>query len=93
MDIKRSGSQSSEKGSAEYFTGNVRIDPLFQVSEPALSQAHTDATQQIERSVEKQKGISMNIQIKLATARSACSGAAPRSGGRRLSRHGRAPRD
>jgi quercetin dioxygenase-like cupin family protein len=30
MDIKRSGSQPSGKGPAEYFTGNVRIDPLFQ---------------------------------------------------------------
>lgn len=35
MDIKRSGSQPSVKGSAEYFTGNVRIDALFQASEPA----------------------------------------------------------
>jgi quercetin dioxygenase-like cupin family protein len=30
MDIKRSGSQPSNKGQAEYFTGNVSIDPLFQ---------------------------------------------------------------
>jgi quercetin dioxygenase-like cupin family protein len=30
MDIKRSGSQPSGKGPAEYFTGNVRVDPLFQ---------------------------------------------------------------
>src|SRR5579872_2209308 len=35
MDIKRSGSQPSGKGSAEYFTGTVRIDPLFQAKEPA----------------------------------------------------------
>jgi len=35
MDIKRSGSQSSTKGSADYFTGNVRIDPLFQTHDPA----------------------------------------------------------
>ena len=27
MDIKRSGSQPSGKGPAEYFTGTVRIDP------------------------------------------------------------------
>jgi quercetin dioxygenase-like cupin family protein len=33
--IKRSGSQPSSKGSAEYFTGNVRIDPLFQPTEPS----------------------------------------------------------
>ena len=35
MDIKRSGSQTSGKGSAEYFTGTVRIDPLFQSPDPA----------------------------------------------------------
>ena len=35
MEIKRNGSQSSGKGSADYFTGTVRIDPLFQASEPA----------------------------------------------------------
>ena len=29
MEIKRSGSQPSGKGPAEYFTGSVRIDPLF----------------------------------------------------------------
>ena len=35
MEIKRSGSQPSTQGSAEYFTGTVRIDPLFQPKEPA----------------------------------------------------------
>jgi len=35
MDIKRSGSQPSDKGRADYFTGTVRIDPLFQAHEPA----------------------------------------------------------
>jgi quercetin dioxygenase-like cupin family protein len=35
MEIKRSGSQSSTKGPAEYFTGRVRIDPLFEAPEPA----------------------------------------------------------
>jgi quercetin dioxygenase-like cupin family protein len=35
MDITRSGSQPSGKGSAEYFTGAVRLDPLFQVPDPA----------------------------------------------------------
>ena len=33
MEIKRNGSQPSGKGSAENFTGHVRIDPLFQPSE------------------------------------------------------------
>ena len=35
MGIKRSGSQSSGKGPAEYFTGSVRIDPLFKASDPS----------------------------------------------------------
>lgn len=35
MEIKRSGSQPSTKGPADYFTGTVRIDPLFQIKEPA----------------------------------------------------------
>src|ERR1700746_2323861 len=35
MDIKRSGSQPSTKGPVEYFTGTVRIDPLFQANDPA----------------------------------------------------------
>ena len=35
MEIKTAGSQSSNKGPAEWFTGSVRIDPLFQAPEPA----------------------------------------------------------
>ena len=35
MDIKRIGSQPSTKGSTDYFTGSVRIDPLFQANDPA----------------------------------------------------------
>ncbi len=35
MDIKRSGSQPSSLGSNEYFSGNVRIDPLFDAPDPA----------------------------------------------------------
>ena len=35
MHITRSGSQPSAKGPADWFTGAVRIDPLFPVSAPA----------------------------------------------------------
>ena len=35
MEIKPAGSQPAGKGPAEYFTGIVRIDPLFQAAEPA----------------------------------------------------------
>ncbi|MBN9437529.1 cupin domain-containing protein [Bosea sp. (in: a-proteobacteria)] len=41
MEIKRSGSQPSGKGPAEYFTGQVRIDPLFNPPDPArIATAH-----------------------------------------------------
>ena len=35
MEIKRVGSQPSSKGTAEWFTGAVRIDPLFDAPAPA----------------------------------------------------------
>ena len=35
MDIKRSGSQPSTKGPADYFTGHVRIDAPFKGSDDA----------------------------------------------------------
>ena len=35
MDIQRNASKPSGKGSAEYFTGAVRIDARFQALEPA----------------------------------------------------------
>ncbi len=35
MDIQRSGDKPSGKGPADYFTGTVRIDPLFQAPPPA----------------------------------------------------------
>jgi quercetin dioxygenase-like cupin family protein len=35
MAIKRNGSQPSAKGPAEWFTGNVRVDPLHQANAPA----------------------------------------------------------
>jgi quercetin dioxygenase-like cupin family protein len=37
MDIKRSGSRPSGEGPADYFTGSVRVDPLFEAPEPALA--------------------------------------------------------
>ncbi len=35
MDITRAGATPSTRGPAEYFTGTVRIDPLFSPPEPA----------------------------------------------------------
>ena len=35
MDIRRSGDKPSGKGPADWFTGQVRIDPLFETPDPA----------------------------------------------------------
>ena len=35
MEITRVGSQPSAKGPADWFTGTVRIDPLFPAKAPA----------------------------------------------------------
>jgi quercetin dioxygenase-like cupin family protein len=35
INITRSGSQPSAKGPAEYFTGSVRVDPLFRANAPS----------------------------------------------------------
>jgi quercetin dioxygenase-like cupin family protein len=41
MEIRRSGSQPSGKGPADYFTGSVRVDPLISPPEPArVAAAH-----------------------------------------------------
>ncbi|SOE90615.1 Cupin domain protein [Burkholderia sp. YR290] len=41
MDIKRSGSQPSTIAPKAYFTGDVRVDPLFQASEPARARGNS----------------------------------------------------
>lgn len=41
MEIKRAGTQPSARGPASYFTGTVRIDPLFAPPKPArVAMAH-----------------------------------------------------
>lgn len=35
MEIRRNGSQASGAGPTDWFTGTVRIDPLFEAPEPA----------------------------------------------------------
>jgi quercetin dioxygenase-like cupin family protein len=41
MDIKRNGTRPSGKGPADYFTGTVRVDPLFEAPEPACGRGAT----------------------------------------------------
>jgi quercetin dioxygenase-like cupin family protein len=41
MEINRSGSRPSTRGSADYFTGAVRVDPLFQPNAPSRAAGAT----------------------------------------------------
>ena len=41
MNITRAGSQPSGKGPADWFTGTVRIDPLFAANAPARAAGNT----------------------------------------------------
>src|SRR5690242_14852853 len=36
MEIEKAGTQASTRGPAEWFTGTVRIDPLFTAPDPAF---------------------------------------------------------
>ena len=50
MEIKRNGSQPSGKGSSDYFTGTVHIDPLFEALDPALPSARRDYRSSLTKS-------------------------------------------
>jgi len=41
MDITRAGTQPSQQGPSEWFTGTVRIDPLFTAADPARAAGAT----------------------------------------------------
>ena len=41
MNIQRAGSHPSAKGPADWFTGTVRIDPLYAVEAPSAMAANT----------------------------------------------------
>ena len=49
MEIKRAGSQPSAKGPAAWFTGTVRIDPLFPVAEPSRVAANAVTFEPVAR--------------------------------------------
>jgi len=38
MEIIRAGTQPSAKGPSDWFTGTVRVDPLFAVGDPSRLQ-------------------------------------------------------
>lgn len=75
MEIKRSGSQPSVKGPAEWFTGTVRIDPLFDAPLPgrgrhrhvrarsAYGLAHASARPDVDCHLRGRQGTAMGRTI------------------------------
>lgn len=53
MEITRPGTQPSAKGPADWFTGSVRIDPLFQPNEHrrAAAMSHIATQEQLNGKV------------------------------------------
>jgi len=41
MEIKRSGTRGGSQGSADYFTGNVKLEPVIEAAAPARVRAAT----------------------------------------------------
>src|SRR2546421_164280 len=85
MDIKRAGSQPSSKGPAEYFTGTVRIDPLFQAPTPSTgwNRSATSSTTAADSGPAETKGIGYKIMriinIGVALFLAACFGVTARA--------------
>ena len=100
MEIKREGSQPSGKGPADWFTGTVRIDPLFQAPDPALVQGASVTfepgartawhTHPLGPDADRHRGLRLGRSARVARSRR--SGPATWSGSRRAKSTGTARR-
>lgn len=77
MQITRSGTQGSQKGPAEYFTGTVRIDPLFPVNAPSRASGAYVTFEPCARSAWHTHPLGQILIVTSGVA--ACSGGAGRS--------------
>jgi len=76
MEIKKKGSQRPTKGPTEYFTGNVRIDPIFQAPHPARAVGASVTFERGARTAwhkRREKGV-RNRFVERGGARAAASG-------------------
>ena len=99
MEIKRNGSQPSGKGPAEYFTGSVRIDPLFQAPDPARARGASVTFEPGARTAWHTHPLGQTLIVtagcgwaQRGAGRSRRSGRATWSGSRRARSTGTAPR-
>jgi quercetin dioxygenase-like cupin family protein len=76
MRIQRAGSQASTKGPAEWFTGTVRIDPLFQPSVPARTAAAQVTFEPGARTAWHTHPLGQTIIVTSGCGRAQCEGGA-----------------
>jgi quercetin dioxygenase-like cupin family protein len=74
MDIKRIGSQPSTKGPDDWFTGTVRIDPLFQASSPARVAAASVTFEPGARTVWHTHPLGQTLIVLAGSGRAQCEG-------------------
>src|ERR1043165_1335560 len=95
MEIKRVGSQPSTRGPSDWFTGSVRIDPLFQAPDPALVQCASVTFEPGARTAWHTHPLGQTLVVTAGcggAVRSRKSGPATWSGFRRARNTGTAPR-
>ena len=74
MDIKRNGSQPSAQGPADWFTGTVRIDPLFQPSDPARAAGACVTFEPAARTAWHTHPLGQTLIVTCGVGRVQCSG-------------------
>src|SRR6187551_2215067 len=76
VDIKRSGSRPSAKGPADWFTGTVRIDPLFDGPQPARAAGASVTFEPGARTAWHTHPLGQTIIVTTGCGRAQCEGGA-----------------
>jgi quercetin dioxygenase-like cupin family protein len=77
MQLKRAGTQPSSKGPADYFSGSVRIDPLFQANEPSRTSAASVTFEPGARSAWHTHPLGQSLIVTAGCGITQCWGEAP----------------
>jgi len=85
MKITRAGSQPSGKGPADWFTGTVRIDPLFTAPEPARTAAATVTFEPGARTAWHTHPLGQSLLVTAGSAGSSATAGRSRRSGRATS--------
>jgi len=76
MHIQRNGTQPSTKGPADWFTGTVRIDPLFSPQAPARTASATVTFEPMARTAWHTHPLGQTLIVTAGLGRAQCEGGA-----------------